>query len=240
MRRWRERFSALRNQILQIDPLTDSAVADSSFGKDDLFREHTDQSELMDKAESFEMEIRSDSIDLRYRNLTQAEIKFYQIDLELLFSRNPFQATGKQSFDWVQPNLRKTIQLDPKKQFHKSSIPKSMRNKNVLVEVSSGGRSQTVPHYSRSFETQFSERFGQLRVMDKVTRKPVAQVYVKVYAKMDSGKVQFFKDGYTDLRGRFDYVTQNNVPISGVQKLSVLVLSQDKGAFIKEVTPPAR
>ena len=28
---------------------------------------------------------------------------------------------------------------------------------------------------------------------------------MKVYAQMQDGGVQFYKDGYTDLRGRFDY-----------------------------------
>ena len=33
--------------------------------------------------------------------------------------------------------------------------------------------------------------------------------YVKVYARAAGGGVGFIKDGYTDLRGRFDYVSLN-------------------------------
>jgi len=33
---------------------------------------------------------------------------------------------------------------------------------------------------------------------------------VKVYARLKGGKVRFFKDGYTDLRGKFDYASLNS------------------------------
>jgi hypothetical protein len=35
--------------------------------------------------------------------------------------------------------------------------------------------------------------------------KPVPKIYVKCFAKMKTGKTRFYKDGYTDLRGSFDY-----------------------------------
>ena len=30
---------------------------------------------------------------------------------------------------------------------------------------------------------------------------------MKVYAELEDGPIRFHKDGYTDLRGRFDYVS---------------------------------
>lgn len=45
----------------------------------------------------------------------------------------------------------------------------------------------------------------------------LSKVYVKVYAKTKSG-VKFFKDGYTDLRGKFDYAS---VSTSDLGQLSV-------------------
>ena len=38
----------------------------------------------------------------------------------------------------------------------------------------------------------------------------VSKAYVKVYARLRGGKVRFFKDGYTDLRGKFDYASLNS------------------------------
>jgi hypothetical protein len=64
------------------------------------------------------------------------------------------------------------------------------------------------------------------------------KVYVKVYARLADGQVKFYKDGYTDLRGRFDYAsvsTPERVPIS---RFAVLTLSEERGAQIREVAPP--
>ena len=36
---------------------------------------------------------------------------------------------------------------------------------------------------------------------------PLPRAYVKVYAKYPDGSIRFYKDGYTDSRGRFDYAS---------------------------------
>ena len=66
----------------------------------------------------------------------------------------------------------------------------------------------------------------------------IPKTYVKVYARMKDGTVRFHKDGYTDLRGRFDYVSQSNRSIDGISKLSVLILSDENGAVIRQSNPP--
>ena len=57
---------------------------------------------------------------------------------------------------------------------------------------------------------------------------------------MKDGSVAFYKDGYTDLRGRFDYVSLNTDELDRVAKFAILVLSDAKGAVVKEAAPPKR
>jgi hypothetical protein len=66
------------------------------------------------------------------------------------------------------------------------------------------------------------------------------RVYVKVYARSPGGATRFHKDGYTDLRGRFDYVAHSGEGLTPADAYSVLVLSEEHGAVIREVAPPAR
>ena len=87
---------------------------------------------------------------------------------------------------------------------------------------------------------------------------------MKVDVRLKNGTVRFFKDGYTDLRGRFDYTSLNvpesvhpaaliseGAPANGldyqmlkptelihVEKLSILLLSDTNGTAIREVNPP--
>jgi hypothetical protein len=71
-------------------------------------------------------------------------------------------------------------------------------------------------------------------------RKPLAKVYVKVYARMEDGSVAFYKDGYTDLRGRFDYATLSVDELDGIDRFAILVLSPDNGAVVRTAAPPKR
>ena len=65
-------------------------------------------------------------------------------------------------------------------------------------------------------------------------------VYVKCYARVEGGAVRFHKDGYTDLRGRFDYASVSEVGGGRPVRFSLLVLSEKDGAVLREVDPPAR
>jgi len=84
------------------------------------------------------------------------------------------------------------------------------------------------------------ENYGEVRVMDEKESKPLPKVYVKVYARMKDGAVRFYKDGYTDLRGYFDYTSLNTNELDFVDKFSILILSEDHGAVVREAKPPKR
>ena len=66
------------------------------------------------------------------------------------------------------------------------------------------------------------------------------KIYVKVYAKMKNGGVKFYKDGYTDLRGRFDYTSLSTNELDNVERFSMLVLSEEHGGVVREAAPPKR
>ena len=63
-------------------------------------------------------------------------------------------------------------------------------------------------------------------------------MYVKVYARLADGTVKFHKDGYTDLRGRFDYASVNTPERQPISRFAILALSEDRGALIQEAAPP--
>ena len=93
-------------------------------------------------------------------------------------------------------------------------------------------------HHANTLKLALAENYGRVEVRDQGTDKALAKTYVKVYARLRNGTVRFFKDGYTDLRGRFDYASVNSPERQAIQKFSVLILSEDRGAVIREVAPP--
>ena len=68
-------------------------------------------------------------------------------------------------------------------------------------------------------------------------KKPLSKAYVKVYARRN-GIAKFYKDGYTDMRGRFDYATISTEDVSNVDRFAILIMSEENGAIIREVAPP--
>ena len=64
--------------------------------------------------------------------------------------------------------------------------------------------------------------------------------YVKVYARHQGGEVRFFKDGYTDLRGQFDYATLSTNDLETAERFAILVIHPELGALVREAAPPAR
>ncbi len=65
-------------------------------------------------------------------------------------------------------------------------------------------------------------------------------MYVKVYARHGGGDVRFYKDGYTDLRGRFDFASLSTPDLTTAERFAVLILSPEHGAVIREAGPPPR
>ena len=64
-------------------------------------------------------------------------------------------------------------------------------------------------HWTPTSVQNVTENYGHLRVSESAGGKALPKVYVKVYAKLADGSVKFHKDGYTDIRGRFDYASVN-------------------------------
>mmetsp|Transcript_26086 Transcript_26086/g.73048 ORF Transcript_26086/g.73048 Transcript_26086/m.73048 type:complete len:135 (-) Transcript_26086:372-776(-) len=65
-----------------------------------------------------------------------------------------------------------------------------------------------------------------------------ATAYCKVYCKDFHGAERFYKDGYTDLLGRFDYASLSGPPGStGIMEMAALVVSKH-GCVIMRIDPP--
>jgi len=74
----------------------------------------------------------------------------------------------------------------------------------------------------------------------KKTGKPIPKTYIKVFAKLSDGNVVFYKDGYTDLRGKFDYLSLSSDAEKFIEIFSLLVMSPESGTTIVEALPPAK
>ncbi len=169
-------------------------------------------------------------------NIPTMELKYYVIDLEILFSRAPFLAQGAEDFSFVRPNSSEKKTVDGKEM--RIPVPEKYVRDNVLIEVNGEGLKRLVTHFSTSLKVHVFENYGELQVTTEKGEK-LPQVYVKAFSMDGVGKVEFYKDGYTDVRGRFDYALLSGSRLETVKKFSILVVSDKYGALIRECSPPA-
>lgn len=191
-------------------------------------------------APALELAVEGRKVAISYKNLGEVEVRYYEVDVEFAFSARPFSGPDGASAAFVQPNQRETRALPKGAQQLAYELPQQFWQKNVLVEVRAGGLVRSRQYFANALDVQFLESYGQVAVSEPNTEKPLSKTYVKVFAKLGNGQVRFHKDGYTDLRGRFDYASLSDDPNAGAVRYSVLVLDEARGAVIREIRPPAQ
>lgn len=231
--RWRDKFAQALAQLDEIEKGVAAAAADP---------ENRDQAQgaLAATEPALDLQVEAGQIRLDTRNLERCTLNFYPMDIELLFSRNPFLQEGAAQFAFIRPVRSQTVELKAGKDPLTLDLPAEFRTKNVMVEALGAGLRKTQGYYANTLKVQVVETYGQLVVAHAETQKPVSGAYVKVYAKMRSGETKFLKDGYTDLRGRFDYASLNTNEVDDAVRLALLVISDDFGAVVREAAPPKR
>jgi len=119
------------------------------------------------------------------------------------------------------------------------------RGSNCIIEVEAecDGEIIRAVHalndHSMAIQFDRGNAMGQCRVVynDKKDKerfkRPIAGSYVKVYSKDEvTGKAVFYKDGYTDIRGRFSYRNLSTDQLVRSSALSMFVQTPENGATV--------
>ncbi|QTA85345.1 hypothetical protein [Desulfonema magnum] len=230
--RWQNMFQDVANQLDELEGKAPE-VADKE-SRDQI------QTRLAATETSFDIKAESRCVTIDYQNLSSCRVNYYPMDIELLFSRNPFVQQETGHFSFIRPNDTEEIELPSDQTSLMFELPEKFHNSNLMIEIVAQGMKKSQVYYANSLDIQLIEKYGYLKVAHQETHKPLAKTYVKVYAQMRGGDIRFYKDGYTDLRGRFDYVSLNTNELDNTEKFAILILSEEYGAVIREVSPPKR
>jgi hypothetical protein len=228
--RWRKRFA---NLLAILDEAEGGAA--TVVDADDRQQQ---QARLAATEASFDFEVEGHVIVLSHQNLEACQLSFYRMDIELLFSRQPFMQDQSDRFAIVEPNHTQRLQL--RESPLRIELPTELRSANTIIEVVASGVRRSKANYANDLAVRVIEQYGQLRVHERSSGRALARAYVKVYARKNGGGVDFYKDGYTDLRGAFDYASLSTNELDHVERFAILVMSDARGALIREAPPPQR
>jgi hypothetical protein len=227
--RWKDRFQQVLSHIEEME------------GKKPVDAQENDreqrQNDLATTEPTLDFSVENKEVKLALHNLKEVTVNYYPMDLEFLFSTAPFVGQDSGRFGLIQPNRTERIVLPADRETHAFALPREYHSSNVLVEITSAGKTVAHAYYANELNVQLSENYGRLQVLHTKDNRPLAKVYVKVFAEIN-GQPKFYKDGYTDLRGKFDYLSLSTPEIDQATRFSVLVLSEEFGAAVKEAKPP--
>ncbi len=224
---WQKRFATV---LVQLDEIDGKAVATDQPGNDTLAA----------TAPALELRVDGKSLRLDHKNLAGCELRFYPIDVEFAFSSRPFADTDRGGAAYVQPVLVQQATFAKDAVTTTLELPPRFHQQNVRIEVAAAGIRRAQSYFANALAVRFLDAYGQVVVTEPDTNQPLPKTYVKVFARLANGEVRFHKDGYTDLRGRFDYASLSDDPNAGATRYAVLVLHEQRGAVIRELEPPTR
>ncbi len=233
VKRWRHLFGDVLAQCDEIDGKTAGKVVDDE-NRDQV------QAGLAATAPALDATLEDRVLVVRHGNLERCTVRFYLMNLELLFSKQPFVQDVGGQFAAIRPNRVVEMRLDAAQAVDRLPLPEDLRERNLMIEVSGSGVTRMQAYYPNTLAVQLLENYGQVRVTHAGDGRVLSKVYVKVYARMKNGAVRFYKDGYTDLRGRFDYASLSTDELEQTDRFAILVMSEAFGALVKEAAPPKR
>jgi hypothetical protein len=237
--RIRERFGVLRTHVEEANSVSP------------VFATTTKETNKSSSKPAFNLHVKGEaSLQISYQNLTEdVTINYYVMDIELLFSTSPFSVTSENTskFSYVLPTFSETIpvaEMDKKNDSetgnYRHPIPEKYGGSNLMVEVKTHEMRKSSAYFANKMNVMVVDSFGQLQVTDSESGKPLPKSYVKVYSRNGAAgsSSSFYKDGYTDIRGIFDFASLSNEKLRKVKKFAILVISEKHGALITEANPP--
>jgi hypothetical protein len=74
-----------------------------------------------------------------------------------------------------------------------------------------------------------SNNQGRIKVSKKNSQVGMSRVYVKVFVRNTYGSISFYRDGYTDAAGGFNYFDLKNARINNISQFAVFVDHKELG-----------
>lgn len=215
---WKERFAAIVAQADEILALQVPSKPEDAKPKEE--------------APSLDLALGADGkLMVKHHRIDSTLLQLFSVDLEVLFSKDPFLSGDSASLPGIRANDTREVALQGIETA--VELPEAFRQGNVLVAANSGGTRVLKVLDSKALEIVRQPAVRTLQVFDSATRLPLPRSYVKVYTQGRDGEAVFHKDGYTDLRGKFDYLSHTGSTLGEIRRIAVLISHPEKGARIE-------
>jgi hypothetical protein len=235
---WRKRFREIQKQLNEYE----KGMLQKSADEKKAGIQEKSNKELADKSEYLSVELKENfQLAITHKNVGSLAISFYKLEMEILFSNDPFLEKDIMNFVSVNPNHLMKFRVAKSSEFKTSTItiPEELQKDSLFIQVKSKDKFEILKAFNSHLRVHTVEDYGLLNVSD-LSGKCLSSVYVKCFSKKRDGTVKFYKDGYTDFRGSFDYSSLNSDSLSDIEKFGLFVYSAQHGSVILTAKPPSQ
>ena len=225
--RWKNAFAAISTQLEEI-----------SSGKSKVVDPEDREQQIASLASTdpvIEFRVEGKEVVLDHQNLEKVQVNYYLMDIELLFSRNPFVQEFGEEFGLIRPNISQPLPLKKDQRTTKFAIPKELQTSNVLVEIVGGGQTKV--------QAAYANELSELRPGkgDRPHLRQAAAENVREGIRSDARRAnQVLQRRLHRSPCKFDYGSVSTNELDNVKKFSLLVMSEERGSLIREAVPPKR
>jgi hypothetical protein len=231
---WKGLFQEVHEQLEEYDGTLN---LDTIMFQDDDHKKKDNLKKSKNLAPVLDATLDRKEIVLDYMNIPKVEVKYYVIDPELMFSKSPFLTQNADEFSYIKALKTETFALDSAQNSLRIEIDADFSSKNLIIEIIGGGKQSFISYFSTELKVVINESFGELKVTDQ-NDVALSKTYVKVYAKHHNGDVKFFRDGYTDIRGKLEYSQSSSGKLDTIGKFALFIMSDELGSMTRECSPP--
>lgn len=123
-------------------------------------------------------------------NIVTVAVKYYIINAELLFSRQPFLKDNTEGFSFVKAYHALEHEMhaadvaeEVLNQYAKADIalPQKLVYQDMVIEITSGDLQKFLTYYSNDLKVNVIEQYGELKVTHAATGRALPRCYVKVF-----------------------------------------------------------
>lgn len=172
-----------------------------------MLRNDMFEAKILKGEKSLDVIVKDQEIKINCTTLNQIEIFYYPIDYEILISNDPFSQVAFEKCTFIRTNSKTIIDAKGKTSIN-VPIPKEYLQKTLFIQVKGDDYLQKEAVFYESNLIIYSNKEERLlQVLDSKER-PLPFCYIKVFYRSPSSGAFTFRDGFTDFRGMFRYLSK--------------------------------
>jgi hypothetical protein len=125
-------------------------------------------------APAIDVAVSAAGVSVSWQNVEAVTLSTIPTNVELFFSRSPFAQQAGRQFAFTKPTSSHPLKLPAGKTKVTVPVPDELLKRNMLVEVSTAGKTKVALNIAGEMDVKVTENYGHLRVADADGRGRVA------------------------------------------------------------------